>query len=180
MNKILMIAGTVAAAGVILASTAINVMAADITEDRAKEIVLKDAGVKEKDVIFIKAETDYENGQRIYDIEFVDKNNREYDYEIGIAEGNILSYDYDAEHYSPADGTEKENEKISMEQAKETALKQAGADISKVSFFKIKEDRDDGRFVYEGEFVYNDMEYEFEIDSRNGSITDWDVESIYD
>lgn len=43
----------------------------------------------------------------------------------------------------------------------------------------IKLDREDGRMVYEGEIVYNGMEYEFEIDANDGNFYSWETESIY-
>ena len=44
----------------------------------------------------------------------------------------------------------------------------------------VKADYDDGHTVYEGKFYYNNMEYEFEVDADLGTVTEWDVESIYD
>ena len=69
---------------------------------------------------------------------------------------------------------------ITLEQAKEKALAQAGLSASQVRYLNAKQDRDDGRTVYEGSFYYNEMEYEFEIDAATGNVTEWDVESIYD
>ena len=67
---------------------------------------------------------------------------------------------------------------VSIETAKQTALaKVPGADSSHI---RIHQDYDDGRLVYEGKIIYNQMEYEFEIDAASGTITDWDSESIYD
>ena len=47
-------------------------------------------------------------------------------------------------------------------------------------FRSVKTDYEDGRLVYEGEFFYSDLEYEFEIDAATGAVIDWDMESIYD
>ena len=38
-------------------------------------------------------------------------------------------------------------------------------------------DRDDGRLQYEVKIVYNNMEYDFDIDASTGSILSRDVES---
>ena len=66
----------------------------------------------------------------------------------------------------------------SLEAAKQIALsKVPGATADHI---RIKEDYDDGRLTYEGKIIYNQMEYEFEIDAASGNITDWDQESIYD
>lgn len=69
---------------------------------------------------------------------------------------------------------------ITMEEAKEIALKKAGLQESDGSWKKEKKDREDGRMVYELEFVSGKTEYEFEIDTEKGTILDYDVESVYD
>ncbi len=58
----------------------------DIGVEKAKSIALKDAGVS--NVKFTKAKVDYENGVKVYDIEFR-KGNKEYDYEIDAKTGKI-------------------------------------------------------------------------------------------
>ena len=60
--------------------------AKDIGVEKAKSIALKDAGVS--NVKFTKAKVDYENGVKVYDIEFR-KGNKEYDYEIDAKTGKI-------------------------------------------------------------------------------------------
>lgn len=45
---------------------------------------------------------------------------------------------------------------------------------------RIHMDNDDGRQIYEGDIIYNGMEYEFEIDAQSGDIIDWSSESAYD
>ena len=64
----------------------------DIGVEKAKSIALKDAGVS--NVKFTKAKVDYENGIKVYDIEFR-KGNKEYDYEIEAATGKIRERNVD-------------------------------------------------------------------------------------
>ena len=66
--------------------------AKDIGVEKAKSIALKDAGVS--NVKFTKAKVDYENGIKVYDIEFR-KGNKEYDYEIEAATGKIRERNVD-------------------------------------------------------------------------------------
>ena len=61
--------------------------AKDIGVEKAKSIALKDAGVS--NVKFTKAKVDYENGIKVYDIEFR-KGNKEYDYEMEAATGKSV------------------------------------------------------------------------------------------
>ncbi len=63
--------------------------AADVSEERAKQIALQHAGVSAADVVFEKTEMEQENGNTIYDIEFV-KEKTQYEYEIDVATGEIL------------------------------------------------------------------------------------------
>lgn len=72
---------------------------ADIGADRAKEIALDHAGVSASKATFVRAHLDYEDGRRVYDVEFY-SGSKEYDYEIDAASGDILSWDYDAEYYT--------------------------------------------------------------------------------
>lgn len=41
---------------------------------------------------------------------------------------------------------------------------------------RIELDRDDGRYKYEGEIIYNNIEYDFEIDANTGTILEWSEE----
>lgn len=68
--------------------------AVNISEEQAKEITLKHAGVTSDQVSFIKVEMDLDNGIQKYDIEFY-YNNIEYSYEIDANTGDILSYERD-------------------------------------------------------------------------------------
>ena len=74
------------------AKTTTKKAAKDIGVEKAKSIALKDAGVS--GVKFTKAKVDYENGVKVYDIEFR-KGNKEYDYEIEAATGKIRERNVD-------------------------------------------------------------------------------------
>lgn len=37
-------------------------------------------------------------------------------------------------------------------------------------------DYDDGRWIYEGEIIYNGLEYDFEIDAMTGNILEWEID----
>lgn len=65
---------------------------------------------------------------------------------------------------------------ITMEQAKEIALKKAGFSESEVKWLEVKYEYDHGRGEYEIEFEKNKIEYEYEIDSKTGKITGIKIE----
>ena len=62
--------------------------AADIGVEKAKEIALAHAGVGS--ARFTKAKIDYENGIKVYEIEFK-VGNMEYEYDINVSNGAIIS-----------------------------------------------------------------------------------------
>lgn len=150
-----------------------------IGEEKALQIALEHAGTQATDLAYSYVKLDYDDGIWVYDTEFYSAN-KEYDYEIEAVTGNILSYDYDMEsnYLPPADNTQAANASVSLETAKASALAQvSGANDSHI---KIYQDYDDGRIVYEGKIIYNNMEYEFEIDAATGNFLEWDAESIFD
>ena len=151
---------------------AANTSTAAITEDQAREIALTNAGLTSDQVTFLRSKLDYDDGRRVYDIEFYTADYTEYDYEIDADTGTILSYDFDAEGYTPpASGTTS----ITAEQAQQIALEKVpGATERDIYEFEV--DRDDGRLEYEGTIYYDGMEYEFTIDGYSGAVRDWEAE----
>lgn len=69
------------------------------------------------------------------------------------------------------------NTGITLENAKTIALTNAGVNSADATFVKAKEDRDDGRTVYEIEFYTADGEYDYEIDKATGKILDVDYDA---
>lgn len=69
----------------------------DIGAWQAKQIALRDAGLNENSVDFMEAETDYDTGRKVYEVEF-GYDYREYDYEIDAETGMILSFDNDCDY----------------------------------------------------------------------------------
>lgn len=151
-----------------------------IGEAKAKEIALKHAGLSSSQVTFVKVQLDYDDGRSEYEVEFYNSASRtEYDYEIDALTGKILSVDYDAEYYTPPSSGSTDSH-IGLEKAKSLALSRAGLTASQVTFKKASLDWDDGRAVYEIEFISGNLEHEFEIDALTGSVLDYDRDSRWD
>lgn len=151
-----------------------------ISLKEAKNIALKHAGISSSKATFVKAKKDYEDGIQVYEIEFY-SGNTEYDYEIRVSNGEIISYDKDIENYSipsknSGSSQTPSSNYIGVDKAKSIALKDAGLSSSSVTFTKAKLDREDGVRVYEIEFFTSDKEYEYEINASSGKIRDKDVE----
>lgn len=66
----------------------------DIGAARAQQIALQHAGANASNVWGLKTKLDFENGIRVYEVDFY-FNNWEYDYEINAATGAIMKYDRD-------------------------------------------------------------------------------------
>ena len=144
---------------------------ANITEDRAREIALADAGLTEADTQYLRTKADYDDGRSVYEVEFY-ADGTEYDYEIAAAGGAILSKDYDAEGLSCQSGSSAEAA-LTEAEARAIVAERAGVEGA---FRELKLDRDDGRLVYEGEMRDGRTEYEFEIDAVTGAVLSWEVE----
>ena len=150
----------------------------ELTEEDAKNMALAFASLTEDQVVFVKSDLEMEDGYKVYDVEFYTEDFREFDYEIDAATGEVLSFDSDAEFYTPSNPTTGDSV-ITEEDAKTLAIaKVPGASLSDIREFKA--DRDDGRMEYEGTIVYDKTEYDFEINAATGEFLSWEAESIFD
>lgn len=153
-----------------------------ITMEQAQEIALKHAKLTSDQVSFIKIDTELENGIEVYNIEF-SYENKEYDYKINSSNGEIVEYDSDIEDYDitqqqatkenksvTPNNQNSNNSKITVEKAKEISLKHANLKDNQVVFDKTEMDYDNGVQVYDIEFHYNNIEYNYEIDANTGNI----------
>lgn len=159
---------------------------ADIGRDAALEAALNDAGVSEADTTRLKVSEDMDDGIKVYEIGF-DVAEKEYDYEIQASDGAILSSDVETnEGYTAAQGSTQSQQNadnagtgtsdaaVSLEEATRIALdKVPGATEQDI---RINLDYDDGRQKYEGDIIYEQMEYDFEIDANTGEVIEWSEE----
>ena len=70
---------------------------------------------------------------------------------------------------------------VTVEQAKQIALNHAGKTAGQVTFVKAKSDWENGKTVYEIEFIYRSgtsyLEYDYEIDASTGKILSYDYDA---
>ena len=66
-----------------------------ITEDEAKSIALKDAGIEEADAKSLRIKLDTDDGVKEYEVEFY-TTEKEYEYEINANTGKILGKDVES------------------------------------------------------------------------------------
>lgn len=132
-----------------------------------------------------KAEFGRENGQYVYEVEFV-ANGVEYDYTINAADGAVIARDADgqmpgavqsnAPAVTPPAATSSVTT-ISAERAKEIALQHASLSAADVNFVHSELDYDDGVQVYDVEFYKGNAEYDYEIDAATGSVLSYDYDA---
>ena len=67
-------------------------------------------------------------------------------------------------------GSASDKAYIGSEKAKSIALKHAGLSASQISHYEFCKDYENGKMLYEIEFLYNGYEYSYEIDAATGSI----------
>ncbi len=150
---------------------------ASITEEDAKRIALEDAGVSEADILAMQVGYEMEHGRTKYEIEFY-AGNMEYDYEINAETGEIISFDQDIEYdfYGNGAGTGNGGAQTTLTQDEVTAIVLERVPGADTSHLRLELDRDDGRMLYEGEIIYDGVEYEFEIDAQTGNVIEWSEE----
>lgn len=152
-----------------------------ISNQKATEIALQDAGFTEKQVSGLQVKQETDDGTLEYEVEFY-ADGKEYSYTIDASSGEIRDKDIDTDDDHPTvtadSGSDSTANAISVKEAKKIALKKVPG--AKEKNIQIKRDYDDGREIYEGSVIYKDTEYEFEIDAQSGKILSWEEDSIYD
>lgn len=154
-------------AGIMLGSGIVGTMAAEsTTKDSAKEIALEDAGYAEGDVTFDDVEKGKEQGAAVYEIEFW-TDTEEFEYDIAIADGEIVSKSRQLTDFSPS-GPE-----VTKSEAKGIALSHAEVQKNEVTFTKDSTGTDDGISVYEFKFEDSAAKYEYEITKEGGEVLEY-------
>jgi len=144
-----------------------------IDDTAAKAIALEHAGIEEANADWLNIHIDRDDGRQIYEVEFY-SDSTEYNYDIDATTGEIISYDM--EQHNRRQATQA-GAVIDEAEAKQKALDRVeGASDSDI---RIHLDYDDGVAVYEGTIIYDNMKYEFEMNASDGTITDWEVESVF-
>ena len=160
--------GSVYAASAIIQSSAIG-------EENAKNFAFADAGVDPASAENVRAKFDFDDGKFVYEVEFI-AGGSEYGYWIQSSDGTVLKKEVGV---VTQNGTqETATAQISLDEAKEIALEDAGLSASQVSFTKEKLDVDDGVSVYDIDFFAENTEYEYEINANTGAIFSKSKESF--
>lgn len=176
----------------------------DIGESKAKEIALENAGVTESDISRYQSSKDRDDGKTLYEIQFA-SGDTEYEYEINAENGNIISYGSESlnngqsstqnntETTTNNSGTNSTDTSQSQDNSQNTTANNTGVNVqfseadakaaalervpgATEQDLRMELDHDDGKYIYEGDIIYQQMEYEFEIDANTGKFLKWSEE----
>ena len=128
---------------------------------------------------------EFDDGRMTYDIQIV-HDNTIYEFSILARNGDVVNTDMETINQGGSTVNGQNNASktapssdIGVDKAKEIALAQvSGASASDIT--KANAEMDDGRYMYEVEIVYDQMDYDFEIDAATGEIISQTSESVYD
>lgn len=123
----------------------------------------------------IRTEFDYEQGQFVYEVEFI-ADGAENEYWIRSTDGAVVKKEQEVIFSDGSSATAVAQ--ITLDEAKNAALADAGLAADAVVFTKQKLDLDDGLSVYDIEFYTDDFEYDYEINAADGSIYSRSKESV--
>lgn len=167
---------------VFLLGFSIYVRMSYMSKNEVQETIADYMHVKEKDLFFEKVELEFDSG--LYEVELYYQN-QDYEFKVDAKQGKIVQTDYlkqssnqsfDSNSQTPNTDTEQE---ITEETAKKIAFDDAKVTESAVQRLRIQKEYDDHRLVYEIDFIYGEYEYDYKIQASNGSILEYDKDSIY-
>lgn len=152
-----------------------------IGEAEAQKIALNDLGFEESAVAFVGTVLETDDGVPEYYKVKIYLDTTKHTYKIDLRSGAILAHKEKALGGNNGNGNgngQQGNQHgaqaganaIGKEKALKLALADAGLQESEVLDIEIEYDHDDGKAVYEIDFKYDNMEYEYEIDASTGEI----------
>lgn len=160
-----------------------------ISKTEARTNLAKHINVEEEDIYFENVDLEMDNNQ--YEVDFY-YNNNEYEAKIDAKEGKIIytNYPLNTTNTTTPETTNNGNEnnnkndnvsqqEITLEEAKEIALKHANLKESNLTLVKAQTDIDDGIPVYDIEWHDTTYEYDFEI-SKTGEVLHYDKDKLHD
>ena len=156
-----------------------------LSETEIKEIVIRDSNVERDNIHFTNIDLDTE--ENFYEVEFYYVGqNTEYEYKINAKTGQIVYSNFNSSKNNENTKTNNTNNnsnssssnEITLDEAKKIALEDAGLNEYDVIYTETKTDFDDGKKIYDIEFIYNNQEYNYEIDATTGEIIGYDKDNI--
>ena len=176
-------------------SKAAEVTKQTIAMEDAVKIAMEDAKASETDAAVYKQIWEYSDNAEIFEIDFLIPGQMKFEYEIAADTGTILENDKEAwdanddreyEGLTPGRKTDFEKAAKALEEAADTAFKDAGVKKDDVIICKQGTDFENGREVYVVEFLQEgNTKYEYEIAAADGAIVfreqePWEAEDDFE
>ena len=156
-----------------------------LSETEIKEIVIRDSNVERDNIHFTNIDLDTE--ENLYEVEFYYVGqNTEYEYKINAKTGQIIYSNFNSSKNNENTKTNNTNNnsnssssnEITLDEAKKIALDDSKLNENDVIYTETKTDFDDSKKIYDIEFIYNNQEYNYEIDATTGEIIGYDKDNI--
>ena len=156
-----------------------------LSETEIKEIVIRDSNVERDNIHFTNIDLDTE--ENLYEVEFYYVGqNTEYEYKINAKTGQIIYSNFNSSKNNENTKTNNTNNnsnssssnEITLDEAKKIALDDSKLNENDVIYTETKTDFDDNQKIYDIEFIYNNQEYNYEIDATTGEIIGYDKDNI--
>lgn len=144
-----------------------------ITEEAAKTLAFQQADVDEAEVLASAVREDRDDGQNCYEVVFYTKD-ADYEYIIDRMKGTLIESDKETFDFSW--GT-PEGAGITKEEAQSIIMEKVpGVEEDNI---RMKAEVEQGRILYEGEVIYGNSKYEYEMDAQTGELLEWSQGDLF-
>ncbi len=185
-KKYLIIGGSIVLIFVLI-GVAFFLLKGNVSKAEALDLAFDYLGKSQSDFSYTKVSKEID--ENLYEIELKDDTYK-YEIDINMTSGKIMDFEKEKIHNiqdnnnttnknDQPSNTKKttSNEKyISADEAKKIALNHAKVKKSDVVFENVNRELEDGKMVYEIDFLYNNKEYDYEIDAKNGNVIKYDID----
>lgn len=135
--------------------------------ESAQNFAFADAGVDPASAQAIQVKFERYQGEFVYEVEFI-AGDTEYEYKINAADGSVVKKE--SKTVKGPESTILLPSAVALEDARTTALTDAGVGREEAVFTEAKEDWEGGVPVFEFEFYAGNVEYEYKINTQTGAI----------
>lgn len=132
-----------------------------IGRDAAQKAALQSVGIAAEKAVMLSTEFDMEDGRMVYEVEFC-AGNKKFECDVDASTGKVLKTEKSAIGADVANLT-------GQDKAQAAAVAHAGV-TPDAGTLRTKLDTENGKLVYEVEFVSGGIEYEYELDAVTGAV----------
>lgn len=152
-----------------------------ISEAEAKNIALQQVpDADQSEPVIVNGE--FDDMQKVYEVQ-LSYDNMWYEFTILARNGKIVSQDMEkiateSQAQSQTSQSSQSTSDIGLEKAMEIALAEVPG-AAETDITKAKTDNENGTLIYEIEIVYDNVEYDFDINAATGNIDSRSSESVH-